>query len=138
MIDWLIAAVLLQAAAPNPCNAATQSATPRPGCPRWRTLARDAAHASFYDPASVVRGNGGFGITMRMVYSEDQQYRIRSALVRYRFDCVARTSVGVHVTLFDAAGVRLRDDDVPPRTPRAEEPGTPSAALLDTFCPATR
>jgi len=131
MIALLLAAALQQAA-PDPCNAA---AAPEAGCPHWRTLQSHPDRTTFLDPASVVRENGGFGIVMRLVFSENQQTRLRSALVRYRFDCVARTSVAVHVTLFDAAGLRLHDQDLPNRAPRHEEPGTPSVALFAEFCP---
>lgn len=133
MLDLLLAAALMQAG--DPCQAVPEGSTAR-SCPPWRTLAGDTGHTTFINPGSVVRGDGGFGITMRIIYSEDQEYRVRSALVRYRFNCLARTSVAVHVTLFDAAGVGLGDRDIQGRTPRVEVPGTPSAALLDEFCPA--
>jgi hypothetical protein len=134
MIELMIAAALMQAG--DPCQAVPQGATTR-SCPSWRSEARTPHFETFSNPASVVRSDGAFEISIRIVYAADRPDRVRSAIARYRFDCAPRTSVPLRLTTYDAAGIVVEDGA--PRgdqaAPASLRPGSPSERLRDEFCP---
>jgi hypothetical protein len=135
MIALLLAASLAQATpAPDPCNAAGQPETPRPGCPAWRLVRRTDEGAGWLDPASVRREGDQVILMTRTTLPEAAESGMISILGRVRMDCTQRTVQLILISGWTAAGVRLFEG-VPEDPPGRPVAGSASAAMLDEYCP---
>jgi hypothetical protein len=137
MIELLMAAALAQAQAPapDPCNAAGTSAPPSQ-CRHWRSVWTDPYGEMYVDPASVARTGNSFIMTMRRMSRADDSQGARSMIATMRFDCARRETTMLHVTLYNARGVILRDSDMGGEVAQPTAPGTNSNRLMDEYCPA--
>ena len=135
MISLLLAAALAQPApAPDPCNAAGQPDTPRPGCPAWRLVRRVEGDGAWLDPGSVQRDGSVVTLMTRTTLSQAAEGGMRSILGRVRMDCSQRTIQLILISGWDVAGVRLFEG-VPDDAPGTPVAGTPNAEMLDEYCP---
>jgi hypothetical protein len=139
-LPLLLAALLTQAPAPDPCQAIGPTPPPASArCPAWRSILNHGGGEMFVDPASVHRSGDGFEIRIRVVFPSDRPDGGRSGMSQLRFECGSRTSAVLRLTSFTAAGGLLSDE---PATGSAARPvllltAGPFVDLLNEFCPAT-
>jgi len=108
----MLAAMLAQGAAhaPDPCNAAGQPVTPRPGCPGWRYVGQRDIGTHYVDPASLRREGDTFEIDSRVVLVSALEGRATSFTGRNRYNCANRLVTLLVTRIWDSRGAMLREE----------------------------
>jgi opacity protein-like surface antigen len=124
------AAIMLSSAA-----AAAQAPAPAQRF-NWVEVVRHGSGPVFIDPSTVSREGNFVTVMSRSDFDEVQEDGTKSFVVRYRYDCVNRTSDLVYLEARDGNGAIMVSGDIE-AADREVEPvpaNSPNAAILARVC----
>ena len=135
MLDLIVAALLAQAQAPDPCYVGPVEALPA-ACPRWREFVvnREMDARGYIDPGSVRRDGHYVELDTLTVPGRPIEGRVARFVMRVRLDCTARTTLLLRMSGWDQAGRRVLDRPVDPEPPSPVPPDSPRARMLAEYC----